>query len=40
MDMKVGKKLGLKERYGLMTRDLDWTPSYQAPDKVFPQMSY
>ena len=25
MDMKVNKKLGLKERYSLMTRDLAWT---------------
>ena len=26
MDMKASKKLGLKERYNLMTRDLAWTP--------------
>ena len=30
MDMKVAKKLGLKDRYNLMTRDLEWTPTYQA----------
>src|SRR5574343_855212 len=40
MDMKVAKKLGLKERYTLMTRDLAWETSYQPMDKVFPQTSY
>ena len=36
MDMKVKKKLGLKERYGLMTRGLGWETTYQPMDKVFP----
>ena len=40
MDMKVAKKLGLKERYTLMTRDLAWDTTYQPMDKVFPQTTY
>jgi len=36
MDMKVKQKLGLKERYALMTRGLDWETTYQPMDKVFP----
>jgi len=36
MDMKVKKKLGLKERYAVMTRGLDWETTYQPMDKVFP----
>ena len=36
MDMKVKKKLGLKERYGLMTRGLGWDTTYQPMNKVFP----
>ncbi|HRM94901.1 MAG TPA: phenol 2-monooxygenase, partial [Alicycliphilus sp.] len=40
MDMKATKKLGLKERYNLMTRDLAWNPSYQAVKDVFPYMEY
>ena len=39
MDMKASKKLGLKERYTLMTRDLAWDTTYQPMDKVFPQTS-
>ncbi|RME65120.1 MAG: YHS domain-containing protein [Alphaproteobacteria bacterium] len=34
------KRLGLKERYGLMTRGLDWETSYQPMDKVFPYDRY
>ena len=30
------RKLGLKERYNLMTRDLGWDTTYQPMDKVFP----
>jgi phenol hydroxylase P3 protein len=26
----------MKERYALLTRDLDWTPTYVRPDDVFP----
>ncbi len=40
MDMKVTKKLGLKERYTMMTRDLAWETTYQPMDKVFPQVTY
>ena len=40
MDMKVTKKLGLKDRYNLMTRDLAWTPTYQAVKDVYPYMEY
>jgi phenol hydroxylase P3 protein len=36
MDVKVNKKLGLKERYALMTRGLGWDTTYQPMDKVFP----
>jgi phenol hydroxylase P3 protein len=36
MDAKVNKKLGLKERYSLLTRDLGWETTYQPMDKVFP----
>lgn len=36
MDTKVKQKLGLKERYALMTRGLDWETTYQPMDKVFP----
>lgn len=40
MDLKVSKKLGLKERYSLMTRGLDWETTYQPMDKVFPYDKY
>lgn len=33
---KVPRKLSLKENYALMTRGLDWNPSYQPIDKIFP----
>lgn len=33
-------KLGLKERYALMTRDLAWDPTYQSKDDVYPYTSY
>jgi phenol hydroxylase P3 protein len=36
----IMKKLGLKERYGLMTRDLHWDTTYQPMDKVFPYATY
>ncbi|MDO9315078.1 MAG: aromatic/alkene/methane monooxygenase hydroxylase/oxygenase subunit alpha [Burkholderiaceae bacterium] len=29
-------RLGLKERYGMMTRDLGWETTYQSMDDVFP----
>ncbi len=40
MDIKVAKKLGLKERYTLMTRDLAWDTTYQPMEKIFPQTTY
>lgn len=41
MDMQVPKKkLGLKERYTLMTRDLAWDTSYQPKEKVYPYADY
>ena len=37
MDMKAAKKkLGLKEKYRLLTRDLGWEPSYQNKDEIYP----
>ncbi|WP_341649771.1 aromatic/alkene/methane monooxygenase hydroxylase/oxygenase subunit alpha [Thauera humireducens] len=41
MDMQVAKKkLGLKERYAVMTRGLDWTPSYQKIEDIYPYIAY
>ena len=41
MDMKAAKKkLGLKERYAVMTRGLDWTPSYQKMEDIYPYIAY
>ena len=40
MDMNAKKKLGLKEKYALMTRNLGWETTYEPMDKVFPQMDY
>jgi len=40
MDMKVKRKLGLKEKYALMTRDLGWEPSYESPEAIYPLMHY
>ena len=34
------KKLPLKQRYSLLTRDLDWEPSYVEKEKLFPYTSY
>lgn len=36
MSASTPKKLGLKQRYTLLTRGLDWETSYQPMDKVFP----
>ena len=36
----MAKKLGLKERYALLTRGLDWETSYQPMDEVFPYDHY
>lgn len=40
MEQNPAKKLSLKERYALMTRDLAWETTYQPMDKVFPQTNY
>ncbi|HQQ68806.1 MAG TPA: aromatic/alkene/methane monooxygenase hydroxylase/oxygenase subunit alpha [Alicycliphilus sp.] len=41
MDMKVTKKkLGMKERYRVLTRDLGWEPSYQSKQALFPYTRY
>lgn len=41
MDMQVAKKkLGLKERYAVMTRGLDWEPSYQKKEDIYPYLGY
>jgi phenol/toluene 2-monooxygenase (NADH) P3/A3 len=34
------RKLPLKERYALLTRDLDWEPSYVGKEQLFPYTSY
>ena len=37
MDQKASrKKLGLKERYRIQTRDLGWEPSYRSAGGVIP----
>jgi len=36
MDIQAKKKLGIKEKYAVMTRGLGWETSYQPMDKVFP----
>ncbi|MCK9515430.1 MAG: aromatic/alkene/methane monooxygenase hydroxylase/oxygenase subunit alpha [Ottowia sp.] len=40
MDTKVKTRLNLRERYNLMTRDLDWEPSYQSIKDIFPFLEY
>jgi phenol hydroxylase P3 protein len=34
------KKLSLKEKYALMTRDLSWETTYQPMDKIYPQTKF
>jgi phenol hydroxylase P3 protein len=34
------KKLSMRERYNLLTRDLDWTPSYVSEEDAFPFTTY
>lgn len=38
--MAKTRELGLKQRYNLMTRGLDWETSYQPMDKVFPEATF
>ena len=33
-------KLSMRERYSLLTRDLDWTPTYVDPKVVYPYTRY
>ncbi|MDR2014009.1 MAG: YHS domain-containing protein [Azoarcus sp.] len=41
MDVKVTKKkLSLKDRYKLLTRDLGWQTTYQPMDKVYPYVTF
>ncbi|NMG43047.1 YHS domain-containing protein [Aromatoleum toluvorans] len=41
MDMKATKKkLGLKEKYRVMTRDLGWEPGYHTKEEIFPYATY
>lgn len=37
---RKAKKLGLKQRYALMTRGLGWNTTYQPMEKVFPYDTY
>ena len=34
------KKLGLKDKYRYLTRDLDWEPSYQDKKAIFPHEDF
>lgn len=34
--MAVKKRLNAKEKYRCMTRDLDWEPSYQTHEDIYP----
>ena len=34
------KKLSLKDRYRVLTRGLDWTPTYQPFEKVYPDATF
>jgi phenol hydroxylase P3 protein len=36
----MSKKLSMQQRYAALTRDLDWTPDYVEPAKVFPLTSF
>lgn len=38
--MSAKKKLSLKDRYRIQTRGLDWEPTYQPVDKVFPDVKF
>jgi len=38
--MNAPAKLGLKQRYSLLTHGLDWKPSYQPMDKIYPYAEF
>ncbi|MFZ2870775.1 YHS domain-containing protein [Zavarzinia sp.] len=41
MDMKAPeKKLGIKEKYRLLTRDLAWQPTYRSEKEIYPYLDY
>src|SRR3546814_20180534 len=41
MDMQTpAPKLGIKERYRLLTRDLGWEPTYQSKEAIFHYTRY
>ena len=41
MDVKkTPRKLSVKERYRIMTRDLAWEPSYRDPKEIYPFLEY
>ncbi|WP_431025079.1 aromatic/alkene/methane monooxygenase hydroxylase/oxygenase subunit alpha [Halomonas sp. H5] len=40
MNAKTSKRLNMKERYRIMTRDLGWEPSYQRYEDIFPQEGF
>jgi phenol/toluene 2-monooxygenase (NADH) P3/A3 len=33
-------KLSMRDRYRLLTRDLDWEPTYVEPEKLYPHTRY
>jgi phenol/toluene 2-monooxygenase (NADH) P3/A3 len=39
-DASTARKLPLKERYALLTRGLDWEPSYVSKERLFPYTGY
>lgn len=38
--MNAIKKIPLKDRYRILTRELDWKTTYQPPEKVFPDAAF
>ncbi|POP54489.1 YHS domain-containing protein [Zhongshania marina] len=38
--MANGKKLNLKQNYSMLTKGLDWEPSYQKKQDIFPQLEF
>ena len=41
MDMPAAKKkLGLKEKYKLLTRDLGWETTYHSTEEIYPYTRY
>ncbi|KAF1711477.1 phenol 2-monooxygenase [Pseudoxanthomonas kalamensis DSM 18571] len=40
MDTHAKKKLGLKDKYRLLTRDLGWEPSYRTHEEIHPYLNF